>query len=656
MSFSDTFTKDKEQESLLGYDDTAFRYFATCIAFVVVLPWTYSVARSLLCPTRKKRDILLSTSKASVRTCKSADMVEKASKTKGHSKRFDGNFNCWLLQVVILAVIWSVLLFGLHSISGQSEIKAFDPFEILQISHSATKEDIKKAYRRLAKQHHPDNNPGDVIAASRFRELVRAENALLDDTARRNYEKYGNPEGTQTSKVGIGLPRFLLDKDTQPVILSIFFFFLLFVVPMTFICYYQRTKSYAANGVMIETLQFLGFYINESTRVKNCPELLASSAESRSMTQRPTDNNAMKPLGQQVVEHKPRQFQSHPIIMKNSFLIWGHMQRLHHLMTTELRADCDQLLRYSMKITQAMIEIACMREWFFTAQALIDFRRSLVQGIDVKGAQLLQVPHFTEETLKACGRGKNPCTTLSDFLAKDADQRKGLTRIEDEEQLLDIEAFVAHVGDIEIKVKVEVEGESEIVAGDIATLIVQLQRKNISDDERLGPVHAPLFPDDKYEEWWVFLVEGAPSPRIICHERMRDTDRVIEARMRWQISRPGKHKMHLHALCDSYAGIDKKVEVNFTAFHPDEVKREIFVHKEDEDLDLQPTLFQQFMGDFGREEESEEEEEDTKKPAQKDLGSNRIVNAGSKAETDEDSEKKGDGDDSSASSSDSDSD
>ena len=70
------------------------------------------------------------------------------------------------------------------------------------------------------------------------------------------------------------------------MILCLFFFVLLFVVPMTFICYYQRTKNYAGNGVLIETLQFCEYYINESTRLKNCPELLAASAESRSMATR----------------------------------------------------------------------------------------------------------------------------------------------------------------------------------------------------------------------------------------------------------------------------------------------------------------------------------------------------------------------------------
>merc|ERR1712190_682470 len=141
------------------------------------------------------------------------------------------------------------------------------------------------------------------------------------------------------------------------------------------------------------------------------------------MEARPSDNAQMKPVSQNVLEHKKRQFNL-PIICKNQFLVWAHMQRLHHLMSPELRSDCDQLLRFSMKITQAMIEIACMREWFFTAQAMIDFRRSLVQALDVKSSQLLQIPHFDEEILKHCHRGKHSVSTLGDFLSRDTETRK----------------------------------------------------------------------------------------------------------------------------------------------------------------------------------------------------------------------------------------
>merc|ERR1719316_1635981 len=135
----------------------------------------------------------------------------------------------------------------------------------------------------------------------------------------------------------------------------------------------------------------------------------------------------MKPLSQNVVEHKKRQF-SMPIIVRNQTLIWAHMQRQHHLLTPELRKDLNELLEYSMKITQAMVEIACMREWFFTAQSMIEFRRCLVQALDVKTSSLMQIPHFTEEILKHCHRGKNAVQNLADYLSKDAETRAGFSR------------------------------------------------------------------------------------------------------------------------------------------------------------------------------------------------------------------------------------
>jgi translocation protein SEC63 len=310
-------------------------------------------------------------------------------------------------------------------------------------------------------------------------------------------------------------------------------------------------------------------------------------------------------------------------------------------MTPELRADLDQLLKYSVKITQSMIEIACMREWFWTAQALIDFRVSLIQALDVKASELLQVPHFTEEIIKKhCHRGKTATTTLSEFLSKDAEQRKGVASME-AQQTADIDAFAMHVSDTELKAVVEVEDENDIVVGDIATVTAALHRKNLKEGEAIGPVHAPLFPEPKFEEWWVLLVEGGPGTRIIAFERIRDTERQVEVKLRFQVSRPGKHNLVLHALCDSYKGLDQKVDLNFMVHTEDEVKREIIVHKEDEELDLQPTLFQQFMGELNQDDESEEEEEEEKKKPQA-----RTVKAAADDKADSDS-------DSSSSSSDS---
>jgi len=140
-------------------------------------------------------------------------------------------------------------------------------------------------------------------------------------------------------------------------------------------------------------------------------------------------------------------------------------------------------------------------------------------------------------------------------------------------------------------------------------------------------------------------VEGAPNTRIIAFERIRDTEQLIEAKLRFQISRPGKHSLTVHALCDSYVGIDKKVDLNFNVSTEEEVKREIFVHPEDEELDLQPTLFQQFMGELGGDEDSEEEEDEKNEKKSKTV--EKLSDGKQQQKADSDDDKKDDSDSSS---------
>lgn len=67
-----------------------------------------------------------------------------------------------------------------------------DYYEILEISKGASKEEIKKAYRKQAIAHHPDKNPGDKQAEERFKEAAEAYEVLSDDQKRARYDQYGH--------------------------------------------------------------------------------------------------------------------------------------------------------------------------------------------------------------------------------------------------------------------------------------------------------------------------------------------------------------------------------------------------------------------------------------------------------------------------------
>ena len=66
-----------------------------------------------------------------------------------------------------------------------------DYYEVLGVARNASEADIKKAYRKLAREYHPDRNPGDKQAEARFKEVQEAYDVLDDKPKREQYDRFG---------------------------------------------------------------------------------------------------------------------------------------------------------------------------------------------------------------------------------------------------------------------------------------------------------------------------------------------------------------------------------------------------------------------------------------------------------------------------------
>ena len=67
-----------------------------------------------------------------------------------------------------------------------------DYYKILGVDKSASQDDVKKAYKKLARKYHPDLNPNDPDAHRKFQEINEANEVLSDPEKRKKYDQYGN--------------------------------------------------------------------------------------------------------------------------------------------------------------------------------------------------------------------------------------------------------------------------------------------------------------------------------------------------------------------------------------------------------------------------------------------------------------------------------
>src|SRR3954471_722334 len=67
-----------------------------------------------------------------------------------------------------------------------------DYYEVLGVSRTASDQEIKSSYRRLAVKYHPDKNPGDAAAEDRFKEAAEAYSVLSDGEQRKRYDRFGH--------------------------------------------------------------------------------------------------------------------------------------------------------------------------------------------------------------------------------------------------------------------------------------------------------------------------------------------------------------------------------------------------------------------------------------------------------------------------------
>ena len=172
-SFSDNFKRESSsEEEMLEYDDGAFYYFSISLLSFILIPITWDILSKLIWGENYVRHL-----PGTPMTARYSALLTMKQR-EARSQTFKSSF---YFRIITAAFLWYIWYINATVVSEIETLQAFDPFAILDISSDATPRDIKKQYRKMSLEKHPDRNPDNPLAVQEFIRLTKAYNVSRID-------------------------------------------------------------------------------------------------------------------------------------------------------------------------------------------------------------------------------------------------------------------------------------------------------------------------------------------------------------------------------------------------------------------------------------------------------------------------------------------
>jgi len=577
---------------MLQYDNKAFAFFALSTISFYILPSWYRIITTFYRAFGGLSDKDVG---AVVRTsAESRKAATLKKETKGVSAISNTPFliNLGFTIFFTLLFVWLVMQVA----GGEGELNSFDPFSILEIDHGADMKVIKKSFREKSLLYHPDKNPNNPAAEAKFMMVAKAYEALTDETAKENYEKYGNPDGKQSLEVSIGLPAFLLETQNQNMVLIFYLIVMVGLVPFCVWTYYSSSSKFGEKDVMYDTYSWFHHTLGENTLMKSLPEFLAGAAEFRKRNS-PKSSKEKEQIGALMTKvrgnmQKPKY--NHPVCIKGNVLLHSHLLRKTDGLSADLAEDLKFMLKHSTALVDAMISVCQHQDNLKTAITCIEFGQYITQACWVRDSSLLQLPHFTEDEVKHALKGKTAPKTITDYRDTPDASKRGMATFTDEQKddvSLVLDKLLPDIK-VDTKVFVDDDEDAKVYEGDLCTIGVQITRNNLEKGNQAGLVHAPLFPYPKAEAWWIIL--GTKEGKIISIEKIGDPGKIVKHTIKFLAPKVGTYEFDLFVKSNAYLGLDQETTVSLTTLDNSTLP-EYEIHPDDAELDDEPTLFEEIL-------------------------------------------------------------
>ncbi|KAH8322451.1 hypothetical protein KR067_011028 [Drosophila pandora] len=471
------------------YDESGgtFYYFVLSFLALILIPTTI-----YYWPRKKKED-----PGKSKEECQCADCLKK--KTILANAEPYRALKSWTIKLTIV-LGWALLLFLTYRVSQfDYEMASFDPFEILGVPPSSSQAEIKKAYYRLSKVLHPDKETGDEKS---FMMLSKAYQALTDEVAKENYEKYGNPDGPGAMSFGIALPSWIVEKENSVWVLGLYGLVFMVAMPSAVGVWWYRSIRFSGDKVLLDTTQMYFYFIHKTPHMllKRALMVLAASLEfdkrhNSQVQERQSDNDEVPALIRQLPNLNEK-CKEHPLCrmysIKARAILHAHLSRIP-LNPETLERDRQFVVKKCPYLVQEMV--SCVHQLVMMAYArrvprlpsietienCMKMSPMIIQGLWEFKSPLLQLPHLTEDHLYFMNK-KRHVKNLQQFAQLKPEESRTLLKNLTDFEYENTMKVLGKMPLIDFSIRCEViddENTNVVTAGAIVTVTVTLERKDM---------------------------------------------------------------------------------------------------------------------------------------------------------------------------------
>ena len=467
--------------------------------------------------------------------------------------------------------------------------------------------------------------------------INKAYESLTNEEAKKNFEKYGNPDGPGSMRVSIGLPSFVLEKKNHMPILLLFVVFILIIFPAGFLFWFKSSESFTQSGMMVDDMKVFYLFMNENILLRQMPYVIGRALEFEKL---PIYYDEETPLTKAYLhnkdymcKHKPETV--HPSNKKAICLFYSFINR-EPIKTENYQKDIEKILPLSELFVQNIYEMCYdltklhmvdhqVKNFGYPCiQTVFEFSQNLHQQIShIKNDfnAFFQFPYFNDNKIRLLKRynkifnNKNTC--FSEFLKMDINSRNDLLSHEfSDEQISDINHAIESIPIYDVKIEAFTEGFEDVLVEDNVTIKITIVRNNLLEGMEMGICHSLGFTELFEEKVSINLL----SNKLIFADAIETIkERNTEHTFNFQPHEVGKIKITCDMISLDYKGVNVSKEFEINVLKTSEKRKEHLDDIEKRKIKkIEPSYFQQLLSSVvpianDEDEEEEEEEEDDKK-------------------------------------------